>query len=159
MDRKETIRITGYLDRSGIRNYFVDHLKKYTLLKEVYIGKCSKAEDIKIFFDFICSVIFLGAGINDYFQYHFFDRSYKERKEFITGRKWKRMIKICNGCIHIDVFDNKCRFNQVYAVFLGREWLDFATCSFEEFESFCKRNKSFFLKKYPGEWRKWNSKD
>ena len=56
----------------------------------MFIGKTSKFQSAKIFIDFWISVLVLGAGINDYFQYNFYKISYAERKTFIVGRKWKK---------------------------------------------------------------------
>ena len=90
----------------------------------MFIGKTSKLESVKIFFDFWISVIVLGAGINDYFQYNFYKKNYSERNKFIVGRKWKKILLKCNKSTKIDIFDDKLKFNNKFNEFLKRDWLD-----------------------------------
>lgn len=128
--------LTGYSKSRGI-NYVRLHLAKYSLLLNTYVSRDLNAfQKMLIGTDFITSVILYGAGINDYFQYQFFEKSISERKKFIVARKWKKIIRRCNGKIAQDNFDDKSVFNRIYNDFLGRDWIDMDTVSIGEFQQF-----------------------
>lgn len=150
MDNKEKIRLTGYNNEKGIKAYIKNHIDKYSLLKSMFIGNTSKLESIKIFFDFCITVIVLGAGINDYFQYNFYKKNYSEREKFIVGRKWKKILNKCNGSTKIDLFDDKLKFNKKFDEFLKRDWLDIDKSSYEDVSNFINTHDTFFLKQNIG---------
>lgn len=150
MDSKEKIRLTGYNNEKGIKAYILNHINKYKLLKDMFIGKTSKLESVKIFFDFCISVIVLGAGINDYFQYNFYKKNYSERNKFIVGRKWKKILLKCNGSTKIDIFDDKLKFNNKFNEFLKRDWLDVDKSNYDKVIEFILNHDSFFLKQNIG---------
>ncbi|WP_058991114.1 sugar-transfer associated ATP-grasp domain-containing protein [Anaerococcus rubeinfantis] len=150
MDNNEKIRLTGYNNEKGVKAYVKNHINKYSLLKNMFIGETSKLESVKIFFDFWISVIVLGAGINDYFQYNFYKKNYSERNKFIVGRKWKKILIKCNGSTKIDLFDDKLKFNNKFNDFLKRDWLDVDNTRFEDFSDFILKHDIFFLKQNIG---------
>ena len=145
---KENInqKITGYNNNKGLK-YIQVHLKKYQLLMNTFIPEeVSWLKKIFITIDFVCCVVKYGAGINDYFQYNFYKRKAIDRKKFIVGRKWKKIIKICNGKVNQSLFDDKSQFNRVYLKYLGREWLDLDECNYEEFEKFLQKHSKVICK-------------
>lgn len=150
MNSQEKIRLTGYNNEKGLKAYIINHIKKYFLLKDMFIGKTSKVENIKIFIDFWVSVILLGAGINDYFQYNFYKKSYSERRTFIVGRKWKKILMKCNGSTKIDLFDDKLKFNTRFNEFLNRDWIDVDKSDYKLFLKFISSHNTFFLKQNVG---------
>ncbi|MDY3006753.1 sugar-transfer associated ATP-grasp domain-containing protein [Anaerococcus porci] len=150
MENNEKIRLTGYIDNSGKIAYIKNHINKYNLLKNMFVGETNKITSVKIFFDFWISVLVFGSGINDYFQYNFFKRSYKDREKFIVGRKWLKIINKCNGSTKIDLFDDKLKFNYKFKDYLRRDWLDVDKSNFDDFNNFVKKHKTFFLKKNVG---------
>lgn len=150
MDNNEKIRLTGYNNEKGIKAYIKNHISKYSLLKNMFIGETTKLESVKIFLDFCITVIVLGAGINDYFQYNFYKKDYSEREKFIVGRKWKKILITCNGSTKIDLFDNKLKFNNKFNEFLKRDWLDIDNSKYEDFVDFISNHEIFFLKQNIG---------
>lgn len=143
-------KLTGYNNSRGLQ-YIKLHLKKYDLLMRTFITpEPGYIRKIIISIDFACCAVIYGAGINDYFQYKFYKRRAVDRKRFIVGRKWLNMVKICNGKIEQELFDNKSLFNQKYKEFLGREWLDLDDCSFDEFLTFVKRYPKSMYKIHNG---------
>ncbi|MGF3066281.1 sugar-transfer associated ATP-grasp domain-containing protein [Facklamia sp. P12950] len=146
MSNEDHIRITGYNDDKGI-SYLRSRFKKYNLLIDRFIdSEMSFLKRLHISVDFIFSVIFLGAGINDYFQYNFYYRKYNDRKRFIVGRKWLYMVKKFNGSLTNELIDDKSHFNSLYDNFLGRDWLDTSIASEEEFLDFVKKHPTFIYK-------------
>lgn len=146
MNEKEKIHLTGYNGSKG-KEYFILHIKKFDLLMKTFIApNLSILKRIEIIVDFCMCVILYGAGINDYFQYNFYKRRHADRKNFIVGRKWKKIIKICNYKIKQEEFDNKCKFNKEYSEYLGRRWLDMDVCNYEEFRSFMDKHHQVLSK-------------
>ena len=140
MNEKEKIRITGYTGSEG-KEYIVLHIKKFRLLMENFVApNLNLLKKIGIILDFCICVVLYGAGINDYFQYNFYRRKHSDRKNFIVGRKWKKIIRVCNKKINQKEFDDKCKFNYIYSEYLGREWLDMDSCEFDAFDEFMKKH-------------------
>lgn len=146
MNEQEKIKITGYTGSKG-KEYLVLHIKKFNLLMKNFISdRLNFFQKFGIILDFSLCVVKYGAGINDYFQYNFYKRRSVDRNTFIVGRKWKKIIKCCNGKIKQEIFDNKSKFNQQYSEFLGRAWLDIDQCTYDEFEDFISKYKQVISK-------------
>lgn len=144
-------KLLGYTQNKGIFNYIKQHINKYNLVMSYFIGPdLNIFEKILITIDFVICAIFLGAGINDYFQYNFYKKRFIDRKNFIVGRKWIKMVKKCNGSIENENFDDKSKFNKIYSEYLGRQWLDTKECSFEEFDEFTSRFEKTIYKMKSG---------
>lgn len=136
VNQQKKQELTGYNNHRGV-NYLKIHLQKYSLLMDTFVSpELSAFKRLGITIDFLWCVIRYGAGINDYFQYRFFEKDGAERKTFIVGRKWKKIIKTCNGKINVDTFDNKSCFNTRFKEFLGRDWIDIDNCSISDYQSF-----------------------
>lgn len=146
MNEYSNQKLTGYNHDRGLQ-YIRLHLKKYRLLMSTFISPDLKLfEKMRISADFVGCVVKYGAGINDYFQYNFYKRPASERKNFIVARKWKHMIKVCNGQVRQKLFDDKSRFNETYSEYLGRDWIDIDQCSYEEFVSFTEKHRKSMYK-------------
>lgn len=91
-----------------------------------------------------------GCSPDDYFRYEFYRKSGYERNKFITYRRSKRIIRQYNDPTYSKYFGDKCLFNEKFADFIGRAWLDGRTCSFDEFDSFVKKYGAVFLKPMNG---------
>lgn len=132
--------LTGYRHTSGLQ-YIRVHLQKYKLLMDTFVSpNLSPLRKIGITADFLFCVLRYGAGINDYFQYNFYKRKAVDRKTFIVGRKWRKIITTCNGAIQQELFDDKSRFNKHYHAFIGRDWLDLDECTWDDFKAFVERH-------------------
>lgn len=142
--RKATGR--GAVNMGGIRGR-AEKIKAY--IRE-YMPEANFLLRLVIFLDVIWASWFYGGAIDDYFRYNFFLRSHADRKNFIVWRKRKRIINSCNKKEDRDIFNIKSRFNEIFAAFVGRDWLNTAECSFEDFASFLSRNERFFVKPVAG---------
>ena len=146
MSEDKNQRLTGYNKNKGL-NYIIVHIKKYNLLMNSFISEnLSILKKMFIIIDFVWCVLVYGAGINDYFQYNFYKRKAVDRKTFIVGRKWKKIIKACNGKINQPDFDDKSRFNNLFSKFLGRDWLDMDLCDEDEFIRFINKHTEAMYK-------------
>lgn len=87
-----------------------------------------------------------GTELQDYFQYEFFKLKNSERRKYMTFTKLLYTMRICNDPNKRKIFDDKALFNQIFAKYIHREWLDVTTASYEEFYKFVKQYSSFFVK-------------
>lgn len=139
--------LLGYNSKASLTQYIQSHIEKYNYLMSTYIAPVIPMhEKITIAADFVCCVVRYGAGINDYFQYNFYKRKANDRESFIVGRKWRHIIRKCNGKIKVEEFDNKAIFNKEYSEFLGREWIDMDHCSLEDFSEFVNSHEQIICK-------------
>lgn len=142
--------LTGYRHTSGLQ-YVRVHLQKYRLLMDTFVSQdLSVIKRISITADFLFCVLRYGAGINDYFQYNFYKRRAVDRKTFIVGRKWRRIITTCNGAIEQKLFDDKSLFNKRYDAYIGRDWLDLDECTQDEYTAFVKKHPRSIYKMKTG---------
>lgn len=150
MDDYSKQKLSGYYYSKGME-YIIFHWKKYKLMRDTFISPNIKSlKKITIFLDFVVCAIIYGSGINDYFQYNFFRIKMAERRKFIVGRKWIRIIKVCNHQIKQKLFDDKGEFNKEYRKYLGRDWLDLSKCTYEEFCDFTRKYSKIMYKNKGG---------
>lgn len=139
--------LTGYSSQDSIFTYVKHRSKKYKLLRDNFVGKnLNIIIKTWIMFDFLWCILRYGSGINDYFQYDFFHKNSRGRKEFIVARKWHHIIKACNGSLTQEDFDDKSKFNSIFDSFLGRKWLDLETATYSEFLEFVSTCPTFIHK-------------
>ncbi len=86
-----------------------------------------------------CSVKY-GAGYLDYEEYEFYLLNARERATFMTSTHFDRIAARYNERGHRHLFQDKSEFNQLFARFLGREWLDVRTSTPEEIGAFFLRH-------------------
>lgn len=100
--------------------------------------------------DYLFSYIIHGASISDYFAFGFYDLRYSGRKKFITYRRYLQIQKKCNDKDEIRICRSKLEFNRYFKDFIGREWIDVESCSFDEFDAFLNVHRTFFVKEING---------
>lgn len=133
--------LTGYNNSKGLQ-YINIHLKKYNLLMKTFFPQnLNPLKKFIVTIDFVLCALKYGSGINDYFQYNFYRRRANDRKTFIVGRKWIKLVKICNGTIKQSDFDDKSRFNSIFRDYIGRAWIDIDKSSKKQYQE--------FIEKYP----------
>ena len=99
-----------------------------------------------IFFDVVWASLLYGGSIDDYFLYDFYYRSHASRRRFNVWRKRRRIINICNQKEGRIIFNSKALFNETFAAFVNRDWLNTRECSFAEFAAFASKHQQFFVK-------------
>jgi len=82
----------------------------------------------------------------DYFQYEFYKKNNRGRREFITRGRAKQIHVICNDPIKKNIFVEKDVFAEVFKDYTGRKILDMNVANFEEFSQFCATNAQVFQK-------------
>ena len=133
-----------------IKQFFLrfNELYKTYLLGE---NNCCK---IKIkswcFIDYSLAFLFQGASLNDYFAYGFYKLRPNGRKEFITFRRHRKIQKKCNDSNFIKWFRDKSLFNEKFARYLHRDYLDINNTNEKEFTEFYDKHKVLFVKDVSG---------
>lgn len=68
-----------------------------------------------------------------------------QRRRILTYRHWKRIIK-ANSPADIHYFQNKAHFNTFFHRFIGRDWLQSAEMTEEQFAAFAERHAEAIVK-------------
>ncbi len=114
------------------------------------IHKKRHKNTIWIFLDMIFCGIKYGAGYSDYVEFEFDLLNNCERKTYLTSELNNRIVRKYNNKAYFHLFQNKIEFNNLFKNFLGRNFLDLSSNSFEEFKDFCLKNKKICIKPYNG---------
>lgn len=124
-------------------NYLVN---RFYQMKHNYIGKTTFVYTMYLWFDYFVALFFYGASISDYFAYGFYKLRRRGRNEYITYRRYLEIMRIANDKKDIEICRSKIKFNQYFSDILGREWIDVADCTFDEFKNFVVSHDCFFVK-------------
>jgi glutathione synthase/RimK-type ligase-like ATP-grasp enzyme len=124
--------------------------KRYKTEFEQYSGYHDAFHFVVYLFDYLLALLIYGASINDYFAFGFFKLRPKGRNEYITYRRYHKILNKCNQKEYIKFFRDKSLFNQRYAKYLHRESLDVSSITEEEFSAFFEKHKEVFVKEVLG---------
>lgn len=113
------------------------------------LSKESGLSKFYLYSDCIWSYLRYGCVLNQYTEGRFYLRREFERKHILTYRKWKKVIRY-NDPKFIHILKDKITFNQFFSKYVGREWLDLTTASFDDFYGFIERHKKVFVKPIDG---------
>ena len=119
---------------------------RFYQMKDAYIGKTSILRTALLWLGWINDAILYGASISDYFAYGFYKLNHTGKQEFITYRRYHKIMKKANNQTDIDICRSKIHFNNFFSDLLGREWIDTHTATKEEIKSFIARHEYFFIK-------------
>jgi len=90
-------------------------------------------------------VLLHGSSPAEYARLNFDKKSDRERARYFTMFRFERFIKKANTGDKT-IFINKIRFNERFAPYLHRDWLDLSKATEEEFADFVRRHGSVMLK-------------
>ena len=128
----------------SICNGISKYIKSLNQISEVSgLSKCY------LYCDCIWSYLRYGCVLNHYTEGCFYLRREFERKHILTYRKWKELLRY-NDPDYAYILKNKSSFNQFFGQYVGREWLDLASASFDVFIGFIKRHRKVFVKPNDG---------
>lgn len=131
--------------------YVIDRLKKIKRMMENLVEEdLNFFQKIIIYVDLGFCIFLYGSGVNDYFQYKFYERRHNSRKNFIVHRKRMNIIKKFNNPKDQEVFNTKSEFNEKYSEFIGRDWLLLQKSTFKDFKSFTDLHPRFIAKVVDG---------
>lgn len=86
------------------------------------------------------------VGYMEYNLFHFVDKTQAQRDTYITFNQSQALFSMLNDRAYMDNFDNKLKFDELFKDYIGREFIDAAHCSFNEFKKYCKGKKEIFCK-------------
>ena len=119
---------------------------RFTQMKHDYVGETSFLRTCWYGIDYLFSTIFYGASISDYFAYGFYKLRPSGRNEYITFRRYHKIMRVANKKEDIHICRNKIDFNNHFASFLGRDWIDLNSAKKEEIKKFIDKNPISFVK-------------
>lgn len=96
--------------------------------------------------DYLFAALFQGASISDYFAYGFYKLRPSGRNEYITYRRFHKILHIANNPQDIHLCRNKIDFNNHFSDILGRNWLDLNTATMQDISAFVHKYPVFFIK-------------
>ncbi len=105
---------------------------------------------IPTLFDFLCSAVKYGASASDYFDYEFFNKSGANKKQFVCYSLKRKFFRMMNDYDKRYIFDNKIEFLKAFGEFIGRDWLDMANATENDFLKFARKHKTFIIKTQTG---------
>lgn len=110
----------------------------------------SRRPKIVILVDMIwCSLVYQ-AGYLDYQEFEFWSLSRAERSTWITSGNANSIVVRYNQREFREQFYDKIRFNERFAAWLGREWLDLRDVSDAELAAFLERHGTVMVKQLDG---------
>ena len=110
------------------------------------VHKYSRKNTFLILLDMSNCILNDHIGYMEYNLFHFVNKSKQDRKTYVNFDYSQYLFKSLNQKEYIDLFNDKLKFNEVFKEFLGRDFLNIAEASFEDFERFCKGKDIFFCK-------------
>lgn len=109
------------------------------------LGKEKHKSPILMFIDTALSTIIVGGGLQDYLNYRFYEKSWKERKKYVTiGYQAKFYEKVAN-VKYAPFFSRKTNFMKNFSKYTKRDWYG-PEMEYEKLEQFLNNNKVFILK-------------
>lgn len=120
----------------------------YELLSKAQekIGDLNFWEKIALIVDASWEKYRYGTAREDYFQYEFYKKNNRGRREFITHGRSAEIHAICNDPEKSKIFVDKDKFAEVFRAYIGRDIIDMHAASFEEFQYFCRVHERAFQK-------------
>ena len=119
----------------------------YNDLKE--ISKVNKKPPILMFADAGISMICFGSGLQDYLNYKFYEKKYRERKDYVTIGYMNKMYKTLAKYEYADFISNKINFHKNYNKFVKRECLSYGA-TYEDFIKFINEHEELVMKPLRG---------
>jgi hypothetical protein len=121
-------------------------INRFKQMKHDYIGQTGWTKTCWYIVDYLLTLFIYGASISDYFAYGFYKLRPAGRNEYITYRRYHRIMQVANKKEDIHLCRNKLDFNNHFSDFLGREWIDTKTATREELLKFVQKHPIFFAK-------------
>lgn len=119
----------------------------YNDLKEV--SKTNKKSPMIMFIDTAISTILLGSGLQDYLNYKFYEKSFKERRTYVTIGNMAKAYKKLASIEYAEFFSNKVNFHKNFSKYTKRDFLS-PDETFDDFKSFIEKHPVFVMKPISG---------
>lgn len=124
-----------------------NYTRYYKDLKE--ISKHNKIPAFIMFIDTAISVLLFGSGLQDYLNYKFYEKSFKERKTYVTIGYMNKTYQTLANVKYADFFSNKINFHRNFSKYAQREYFS-PDDTYENFQEFISRHQEFVMKPLQG---------
>lgn len=111
-----------------------------------FLHKKTGRSRIWLFFDMVHCGLKYGAGYNDYRICEFYNLTAQQRATYVTRGVNNRIVQLMNQKAFFHVMDNKCEFNEVFAKYIHRGWLNMQTATDEQFREFMQNRDRIITK-------------
>lgn len=127
----------------GLRVLYYDFNTMLIMSKNV--AKESGRSRLYVIIDSLISVFKYGTLFTEYQAMSFIFRPKENRKTILTVGEHLRLLKKYNGAGK-SIFLNKTDFNEVFNLYLGREWINANKASEEEIKRFISKHRPIVMK-------------
>lgn len=133
----------------GILNFALSGNYKdfYAQLKE--LSKTNHKSPVLMFIDTAFSTLLFGSGLQDYLNYRFYNKSFKERSKYVTIGNMAKAYKTLASVEYADFISNKANFHKNYSKFTRRDCIT-PSDTYEDFEKFLDKHPVFVEKPLRG---------
>lgn len=101
---------------------------------------------VSIFFELLFWFYFYGNDFNDYCTFKFWNKSFKQRKSYISRRRNEKLgFKLSSPRVYNIMLD-KAEFNHRYNNYINRAWLDCRSATKEQVSSFIASHEYIIAK-------------
>jgi hypothetical protein len=146
----KTTKLGTYLRRKRWNNGI---LNKTSIAKRVdkYLPERTEAEKQLIIDDIIDMAKKYRFSADEYFYYHFENKSEDERKKFISDLNRIDFCESLNQSKNLHIFDDKMKSAEVFGKYYGRDVCSVKSIKdFERFKEFIKKHNKFIVKPLTG---------
>ena len=121
--------------------------KYYKDLKE--LSKTNHKNPNLMFIDTALSCLLFKSGLQDYINYKFYNKSFKERSEYATIGYQHEFYKITANWEYAPFFSNKVNFHKNFKKYVKRKYVSYED-GLEKVKKFIKENEEFVRKPITG---------
>lgn len=116
-------------------------------LKEV--KKANNKSVTLMFIDMAFTALFLGMGLSDYLNYRLYDKTFKEKKEYVSTRTQSTFYKKFSPREYSEPFYYKPKFHEVYKDYAKRDYY-IPMVGIDSLQKFIDKHKTFVIKPVDG---------
>jgi hypothetical protein len=113
------------------------------------IGKQTNKNVFLMLVDAFFTALFLGMGLSDYLNYRLYEKSFKEKKEYVSTRTQSKFYKKFSPREYAECFYFKPKFHEVFKDYVKRDHY-VPVFGLNLLEEFINKHKEFVVKPYDG---------
>ncbi len=113
------------------------------------LSKTVNKKPITMFLDTCLCTIVTGSGMQDYLNYKFYNKSWKERKEYATIGYQAKFYKTTAGIEYAPFFSNKINFHKNFKDYVKRECVSYED-GFDKVKEFIEKRDAIVVKPIAG---------
>lgn len=135
------IRVMGEIMLQRVRQYF-ERANTFAEYPQSVLG----VPRWFLHIDYALACLIYGCSISEYYLYQFYKLSIFERQEFLTLRKWTKLLRADPESL-MDSIENKKNFLSRFNEFLCRDWVSPKLCAtMETCVESCNKHRECILK-------------